>query len=419
MSRPGPTVTVLVHDGFFSAGTGAGVSNHAFLRVLCELLAPGVKLTVMPVEVTADSPEYDADWHAFCLELVTRAGGEVVPVSNGTDGTTRWGGLSSFHAASASAAKAVEAAAGDVSPSLTVAFDVPFFGVAALLPGRLATATVNVARSTGALHAPGDHERIAWERGGLLAAVRAGGRAAATSRHIREHLTTVYGVPPTAVTDLVNGLIPGDVPVRSASGGRELLPAGADRSGFMLSFGRAEPYKGFEDLLDALPVLGETGIAVPPLVLGAVTDRPVTAYQKHLANRIERENLDVTLHTRFDRRFRELLAHPALATVIVPSRKEPFGRIALEAIEAGASPVVATTAGGLPEIIEEGNTGYTADPGNPYSLAAAVLRALTVSPDGRRRLLRRGRAVAAERFDYRANVQAFLYANAPWAIREA
>jgi hypothetical protein len=46
----------------------------------------------------------------------------------------------------------------------------------------------------------------------------------------------------------------------------------------------------------------------PHLVLGAVTDdargsagQPETsAYQRHLAGRIEREGLDVTLHTRFD-----------------------------------------------------------------------------------------------------------------------
>ncbi|MGH3253030.1 MAG: glycosyltransferase family 4 protein [Trebonia sp.] len=424
MTRAKPAVAVAVHDGFYGCGTGAGASNHAFLRALCDLLSRDVQLTVIPVELAPDSPEYDADWHASSLELVTRAGAKVVPVGNGTAGATRFGGLGNFRHASASAAQAITAALGQAPRSLAVAFDAPFFGLAPLLPDRHAENTVIVARATAALHAPGDHERIAWERDGLSALAASGGHVAATSRHIREHLTRAYAIPDESITDLTNGLAPGEIPARPARG-RELPPPAAGR-GFLLAYGRAEPYKGFDDLLDALPIAGQTGIQVPHLVLGAVTDeargygtsRPeATSYQRHLADRIEREDLDVTLRTRFDPRFRELLAHPALAAVIVPSREEPFGRIPLEAYQAGASPVVATTAGGLAEIVTEGHTGFTADPGDPPSLAAAVLRALTASPAQRRRLLAQGRSISAARFDYPANIRSFLEARAPWALR--
>jgi glycosyltransferase involved in cell wall biosynthesis len=123
------------------------------------------------------------------------------------------------------------------------------------------------------------------------------------------------------------------------------------------------------------------------------------------------------LRTRFDPRFRELLAHPALAAVIVPSREEPFGRIPLEAYQAGASPVGATTAGGLAEIVTEGRTGFTADPGNPSSLAAAIVRALTANPAKRRRLLAQGRSISAACFVYSADIRSFFKARAPWALR--
>ena len=119
-----------------------------------------------------------------------------------------------------------------------------------------------------------------------------------------------------------------------------------------------------------------------------------------------------------DRRgFRSLLAHPALAAVIVPSRAEPFGRIPLEAYAADASPVIATTAGGLAEIVTESRTGYTAAPADPRSLARAISRALAASPAQRRRLLDAGRQLTRDRFDYQANVTAFLNAVAPWAVR--
>ena len=102
---------------------------------------------------------------------------------------------------------------------------------------------------------------------------------------------------------------------------------------------------------------------------------------------------------------RALLDHPALAAVIVPSRAEPFGRIPLEAYAAGASPVIATTAGGLAETVTEPLTGYTASPADPSSLAAAIARALT-----------EGRRLTAPRYDYDANVRAFLTRHVPWAI---
>jgi glycosyltransferase involved in cell wall biosynthesis len=424
VTRAKPAVVVAVHDGFYGCGTGAGASNHAFLRVACGLLAPDVRMIVMPVELKPDSPEYAPDWHAASLEIVTRAGGEVIPVSNGTAGATRFGGLDCFRQASASAAKAITAAISQAPRSLVVAFDAPFFGLAPLLQDRNAQDTVIVARATAALHAPGDHERVTWERDGLSALAVSGGHIATTSRHIRKHLSSAYAIPDESIIDLINGLTPEEAPSRSARDCCELLPPGAGR-GFLLSYGRAEPYKGFDVLLHALPIVNRTGIRVPHLVLGAVTDEArgegtgpgITGYQRHLATRIERENLDVTLRTRFDPRFRDLLGHPALAAVIVPSRQEPFGRIPLEAYQAGASPVVATSAGGLAEIVAEGHTGFTAEPDNPASLAAAIFRALTVSPAQRRRLLAHGRSVTAEHFDYRANIRSFFGARAPWALR--
>ena len=113
---------------------------------------------------------------------------------------------------------------------------------------------------------------------------------------------------------------------------------------------------------------------------------------------------------------RALPDHPALAAVIVPSRAEPFGRIPLEAYATGASPVIATTAGGLAETVTEPLTGYTASPADPPSLAAAIARALTADPADHARMLAEGRRLTATRYDYDANVRAFLTRHAPWAI---
>jgi glycogen synthase len=57
--------------------------------------------------------------------------------------------------------------------------------------------------------------------------------------------------------------------------------------------------------------------------------------------------------------------------VIVPSRLEPFGLVALEAAQVGR-PVVASAVGGLPEIVLEGETGILVPPEDPRELAAAI-----------------------------------------------
>jgi glycosyltransferase involved in cell wall biosynthesis len=152
------------------------------------------------------------------------------------------------------------------------------------------------------------------------------------------------------------------------------------------------------------------------LVAAVTEDTQPTDYQRHLARRIKAAHLDATLITRFDPALRALLPHPDLAAVVVPSRTEPFGRIPLEAFVAGAAPVVATTAGGLASLVIDGCTGYTANPADPPSLAAAIHRAMSAGPATRDRLRTAGRHLAATRFDHDQTVRKFLADHAPWAI---
>lgn len=57
--------------------------------------------------------------------------------------------------------------------------------------------------------------------------------------------------------------------------------------------------------------------------------------------------------------------------VVVPSRFEGFGLVALEALALG-SPIIATTSGGLPEVIEQ--AGLLVEPGRPDQLSEAIAR---------------------------------------------
>jgi N-acetyl-alpha-D-glucosaminyl L-malate synthase BshA len=82
---------------------------------------------------------------------------------------------------------------------------------------------------------------------------------------------------------------------------------------------------------------------------------------------------------------------------LLPSDAESFGMAALEAM-ASEVPVVATNAGGLPEVVIDGETGFLLPVGDVEGMAARAIEIL--SDDAfQHRLGRRGRELAASVFD--------------------
>ncbi|MGH7428016.1 MAG: glycosyltransferase family 4 protein [Candidatus Methylomirabilaceae bacterium] len=79
-----------------------------------------------------------------------------------------------------------------------------------------------------------------------------------------------------------------------------------------------------------------------------------------------------------------------------PSLEEGFGLAVLEAMAAGL-PVVASRVGGLPELVEEGRTGWLVPPANPAALAER-LRQLLLDPAERHAFGEAGRARARDVF---------------------
>lgn len=94
----------------------------------------------------------------------------------------------------------------------------------------------------------------------------------------------------------------------------------------------------------------------------------------------------------------------ALDVVAAPSWAEPFGRVVVEAL-ASRRPIVATRAGGIPEIVKDGVTGLLVPPKDPQALAQALLR-LCENPELRERIGQLGPA-AAQRFDVKEHARQF------------
>ncbi|MFW0786715.1 glycosyltransferase family 4 protein [Gordonia sp. CPCC 206044] len=139
----------------------------------------------------------------------------------------------------------------------------------------------------------------------------------------------------------------------------------------LLFAGRLEYEKGVQDLLAALPRIRRTHPGTTLTIAGIGTQ------QEWLVEQTRR--LRITRAVRFigsvDHEGLVELMHRCSA-IVLPSRYEPFGIVALEAAATGA-PLVVSTAGGLGEAVSDPTTGLTFAPGDVAGLASAVRATLT------------------------------------------
>jgi glycosyltransferase involved in cell wall biosynthesis len=88
--------------------------------------------------------------------------------------------------------------------------------------------------------------------------------------------------------------------------------------------------------------------------------------------------------------------YAAFDTLILPSVNEGTPVSAMEALAAGR-PVVATRVGGIPDVVEDGEDGYLAEPGETAQLAEQLAR-LARDPELRERMGEHGRARVIDRY---------------------
>jgi glycosyltransferase involved in cell wall biosynthesis len=96
---------------------------------------------------------------------------------------------------------------------------------------------------------------------------------------------------------------------------------------------------------------------------------------------------------------------------VLPSRSEAFPNALLEAMAAGL-PCVASSVGGVPELIDDGRTGLLTPPGSAPALADALLR-LMAAPESGNRLGDAARAAVSARYSFERMVASFeqIYTN--------
>jgi glycosyltransferase involved in cell wall biosynthesis len=180
---------------------------------------------------------------------------------------------------------------------------------------------------------------------------------------------------------VVDGFLPVFANVAAATGpaGPDEVAAlrrrvGAEASRLLLTFGYVRPYKGVEDAIAAMAHLRTRAVL---LVAGECWESPDryrdAAEAAGVADR-------VVLDFRYVPNDEIPAMFAAADAVVLPYRTATQSAVAALAF-AFDRPVVATRAGGLAELVEDGVTGALAPPSDPEALAGAIDRVLADTRD--------------------------------------
>lgn len=197
-----------------------------------------------------------------------------------------------------------------------------------------------------------------------------------------EQLVRLYDVDPTRIELVTPGVdhaffSPGPRPGARAALG---LPDGP----VLLFVGRIQPLKGLSVALETLAQIRRRHPEALLVVVGGPSG--VEGLAERARCQVSADELGIADAIRWV----DPLPHHLLSTyyrsadvVLVPSRSESFGLVALEAAASGI-PVVAAAVGGLTSIVEDGRTGRLVDTRDPMDWADAVDAILSDPEEARR-----------------------------------
>lgn len=217
----------------------------------------------------------------------------------------------------------------------------------------------------------------------------------AISRYTAEQVEEVQGVSAARVHLLPLALDPAFWE-RVQNPGEVRLPPGFPQGRTLLTVTRLaanEGYKGVDTVVQVLPQLARAIADVHYVVVGDGDDRPRlealahtlgVAGRVHFLGRLEAESPEL------------IGCYSSCDAFVMPSRGEGFGLVFLEAMAFG-KPVVGGAHGGMPDVIEDGATGFLVEHGDTARLTQ-TLTTLLRDESLRRQMGERARARVQEKF---------------------
>ena len=184
------------------------------------------------------------------------------------------------------------------------------------------------------------------------------------SSSLKRSLIEIEGISSEKLVTIPNGI---DVESWKAEGRKKTLKTklGLKEDDLLIaSVGRFVPFKGHKILLEAAKIACEKRAELKVAIAG---DGPL---REELIALVDKLGLgEKVFFLGFVDDTRELFFDADM--FVLPSLKEPFGIVVLEAM-AASLPVIATRAGGVPDIIDQ-DEGILVEPGDPKELADNII----------------------------------------------
>lgn len=222
---------------------------------------------------------------------------------------------------------------------------------------------------------------------------RATSRIITVSEALKADLTNNYQLKAEHITPVYNGI---DIAkyLEQRDHVRIKTGLGIDQVKYVIgTVARMAPQKGLSYLLEAVALIKKTDPRKAGEIACVVAgDGPLQAELANQARRLGIEN--EIIFPGFVRDVPDFLA--CLDIFVIPSIAEGLSITTIEAMAAGL-PVIASRVGGLPELVDEGVTGYLVEPRNPSVLAQAILQMMS-EPEKARTMGENGRALACRNF---------------------
>lgn len=207
----------------------------------------------------------------------------------------------------------------------------------------------------------------------------------AISHYLRKATCETFGVCNIEV--IPNFVCPGDYQRTSDAALRARLASPEEK--IIVHVSNFRPVKR---VTDCVLIFARVRKQLPGTKLVFVGDGPERAAADHMARQ-----LGVRDSVVFAGKQPQISDYLSLSDLLLlPSETESFGLAALEAM-ACEVPVIVSNVGGLPEVVEQGETGYLCEVGDIDCMARIAIEILSNNDLGRK-MGRRGREVALDRF---------------------
>ncbi|MAT63732.1 MAG: D-inositol-3-phosphate glycosyltransferase [Dehalococcoidia bacterium] len=188
-----------------------------------------------------------------------------------------------------------------------------------------------------------------------------------------EQLDTLYGADPSRIEIVPPGVDHSIFSPASKKEARQLLNLREQPT--LLFVGRIQPLKGVDLAISTLSELGHRDAQL--VLIGSSSGPDGPTEERRIRQMVEELGLKNRVLFVEPQSHEKLVDwYRAADVVLMPSRSESFGLVALEAAASGV-PVVASKVGGLQTIVEDGLSGYLIDDRDPCSYADHVYKIIS------------------------------------------